>query len=415
MPAHRNNWRVTAALFAVTGIVESFAFGHLTAFTPLYLQQLNVDPAAIPGWTGILASLGFILGIPLLPLWGVWADRYSRKLIIIRSSYAGALMFALLALSTNVWQLAAARLLVGLILGNTGVMLAVQAEITPRDRLGLAIALVAAGSPLGMALGPIFGGFIVQRLGIPALLLIDAALTALVALLLTLLLHEEPRTRRTDVRTDTLLRESLGNIMSTPLVLRLFGLNLVIMLGMSLANPFVPLRIEQLYTGLAAELPLVIGVIISLSGLTMSLSTPLWGRLSDRIGYVPVLRLGAASLGLAMLVQALATTLWVFGASRVAQGLVQGGIDAAVVALVALRTPETQRASILNLSRLPLQLSWFLGPVLGAALAPLGLPLLFGVAAACVLAGWGATLLLRVDEATQPERATPSADLPGGR
>lgn len=412
MPTHRNNWRVTAALFALTGIVESFAFGHLNAFTPLYLQQLNVDPALIPRWTGLLAALGFILGIPLLPLWGVWADRYSRKLIIVRSSVAGALMFTLLALSTDIWQLAASRLLVGLILGNTGVMLAVQAEITPRDRLGAAIALVAAGPPLGMALGPLFGGVIVQRLGIPALLLIDAGLTAAVALLLTLVLREEPRVRRNDTRTDTLLRESLRNVVTTPLVVRLFGLNFLIALGMSLVNPFVSLRIEQLYRGLTSQLPLIIGLIISVTGLAMALSTPLWGRLSDRIGYVPVLRIGAASVGMLLLAQALAQTLWLFSAARVGQGLVQGGIDAALVALVALHTPDERRASILNLSRLPLQFSWFLGPILGAALAPLGLALLFGVAALLVLLGGGVAALLNVAGIAQPEHAASPTDLP---
>jgi MFS family permease len=400
MPDHRNNWRVTAALFALTGIVESFAFGHLNAFTPIYLKQLHVAPDLIPRWTGLLASLGFILGIPLLPFWGVWADRYSRKLIIIRSSYAGALMFALAALSTNVWQLALARSVSGLVLGNTGVMLAVQAEITPRERLGVAIASVTAGNPLGMALGPLFGGFIVKRWGVPTLLLIDAVLTAVVALLLTLLLHEEPRVRRTDARVGALLREALGNIVKTPLVLRLFGLGFIVMLGINVASPFVPLRIAQLYTGESAQVPLIIGAIVSAMGIAMAVSTPLWGHLSDRIGYVPVLRLGVLSVAVMFAVQAFARSLPLFAAGRIGQGLVQGGIDAAIVALIALRTPADRRASVLNLSRLPLQLTWFLGPILGALLSPFGLLAIFGAAALLSFGSFGATWLLERDRSS---------------
>jgi DHA1 family multidrug resistance protein-like MFS transporter len=406
MPNHRNNWRVTVALFALTGIVESFAFGHLNAFTPLYLEQLNVAPDQIPRWTGMLAAFGFILGIPLLPFWGVWADRYSRKLIIVRSSYAGALLFALSALSATVWQLAAARMLSGLVLGNTGVMLAVQADITPRERLGLAIALVTAGSPLGMALGPLFGGYIVQRWGVGMLLMIDAALTAVVALLLTLVLHEEPRVRRTDVSMGALLRESLVNIVRTPLVLRLFALGFVVMLGLSLASPFVPIQIDQLYSGARSRVPLIIGAIVSSMGIAMAVSTPLWGRLSDRIGYVPVLRIGVLSVGLMFVVQSLASSLPLFIAGRIGQGLVQGGIDAAIVALIALRTPVERRAAVLNLSRLPLQLTWFLGPVLGALVSPWGLPAIFGASAALSFGGFGATLLLASRDPAA-ERAVP--------
>ncbi len=59
-------------LFTLAGVVESQAFGHLQAFTPLYLQQLHVPLAQVPTWTGILAALQFVIGLPLLPFWGIW-------------------------------------------------------------------------------------------------------------------------------------------------------------------------------------------------------------------------------------------------------------------------------------------------------------------------------------------------------
>ncbi len=68
---HRNDWRVLLVVFILAGIVESQAFGHLGAFTPLFLQELRVPPATIPTWTGLLSGLGFVIGLPLLPFWGV--------------------------------------------------------------------------------------------------------------------------------------------------------------------------------------------------------------------------------------------------------------------------------------------------------------------------------------------------------
>src|SRR5574338_52052 len=98
---HANNWIVLLLIFTLAGVVESQAFGHLNAFRPLYLQELGVPIANIATWTGILASLAFVIGLPLLPFWGVWADRYSRKLIIVRSAYVEGVMFTVVAFSPN--------------------------------------------------------------------------------------------------------------------------------------------------------------------------------------------------------------------------------------------------------------------------------------------------------------------------
>src|ERR1035437_6045368 len=112
-------WAVIAVLFAATTGVESMSWSQLTAYTPLYLHELHVPADQVPGW---------ILALPLAPFWGVLADRYSRKLIIVRSAAIEALVFGGWALSTSPWMALLFRSLNGFILGNTGVMLAVQAS-----------------------------------------------------------------------------------------------------------------------------------------------------------------------------------------------------------------------------------------------------------------------------------------------
>ena len=148
-------WAVIAVLFAATTCVESLSWTQLSAYTPLYLRELHVPQAQVPGWIAAMSSLGWILALPLAPFWGVFADRYSRKLVIVRSAAIEALIFAGWALATNPWEVLAFRSLNGFVLGNTGVMLAVQASTTPRQRLALAVGIVGAGSPAGRAVGRI--------------------------------------------------------------------------------------------------------------------------------------------------------------------------------------------------------------------------------------------------------------------
>jgi MFS family permease len=380
-PPHRNDWRVLLVLFTLAGVVESQAFGHLQAFTPLFLQQLHVPLAQVPTWTGILAALQFVIGLPLLPFWGIWADRYSRKLIIVRTAYIEGVLFTVAALSPTVWVLAVARLLGGFVFGNTGVMLALLADVTPRKRLGLAVGIASAGFPLGASIGPFFGGLIAQGPGIRTLLFVDACLSAAMGVVLTLVVREERRVAAVTGTVRALLRAALHDILDSPVVVRLFVVYFAASFGISQVVPFIPILLQQLYHGSQARLPSVIGATLTGAGIAMAITTPLWGRLGDLVGRWRVLPIciGAVAIGIAC--EGFAASLAPLQAAIIGVGLFQGGIGTTVIALLALRAPEGRRASILNFSLMPTQLSWLFGPITGAVLARVALRLPFAAAA----------------------------------
>ncbi len=371
------SWVTVLLLFVVAGVVESLVFGHLGAFTPLYLRQLGVHGSDVGRWTGVLAASAFVLGLPLAPFWGVWADRYSRKLIIVRSAYIEALLFLVAALSQGPWHLLAARLLVGLVLGNSGVQMAVQAAITPRARTGFAIGMIAAAPAVGTSVGPAMGGLIIAHGSIRLLLGLDAALTLLVAVAMTLLLREPARSRPTDARVAVLLRRALAGVLQSPLASRLFAALFVALLGAQLTLPYVPLHIQALYHGPAAGLAPAIGWLLTAAGVAGTVATPLWGRLGDRFGHVRVLRLTLLLSALALAAQAAAPTLGLFGGARLAYGAVQVSLSALTFAALAMGVPEEQRASILNLAMFPFYLAAVLAPAAATLLLPLGVPVLF--------------------------------------
>lgn len=380
-PTRANDWRTLLVVFTLAGVIESQAFGHMNAFRPLFLQQLGVPLSQVPFWTGILASLGFVIGLPLLPFWGAWADKYSRKLIIVRSAYVEGALFTIAALSPNVWVLAFSQLLAGFVFGNTGVMLALLADTTPRKRLGLAVGVASAGFPIGSSVGPLVGGWVVQTFGIRPLLFGDAVASALMGLAMTLIVREQRRADAGQTRVGELLRRALNDILSSRLVVGLFALYFLSMFGVSVFQQFLPILLQRLYLGPVKLLPSVIGATLTAAGIGMAITTPLWGRLGDLIGRWRVLPIILAALTLGIAAEGLAPRLFPLQAAVFWIGLFQGGLGATVVALLALLAPEERRASILNFSLLPSQFSWFLGPLLGGALASVALRLPFFVGA----------------------------------
>src|SRR4249919_1649668 len=134
--ARRQDWRILLAILAITSCVEGIGVSQIFAFMPSLLKSMGVPEAERLQFVGIFGALIFVVGMPLVPLWGVWADKYSRKVVIVRSALVEAVVFACVALSREPWQLALSMLLIGFQLGNTGVMLAGIRDVAPVRRIG---------------------------------------------------------------------------------------------------------------------------------------------------------------------------------------------------------------------------------------------------------------------------------------
>jgi MFS family permease len=381
-------WLRPALLLALASFVETLGFGHLGAFTPLYLERFGVPHDAVPLWTGMLTAISFVPGLPLAPLWGVWADRYGRKLIIIRSTIGEGLIFLIFGIAGEAWHLLIARALVGFILGNTGVMYALLSDLTKKNQLASAIAFIGAGSTLGVSVGPFIGGWLVEWIGLDRLYQLDGLACMLVALLLVVGLKEERREPAPTASTLDLLRALPGNLRASPIILPLFGLYFIALLGMNLSSPFVPLLVAEVYHG--DQLPVAIGTQMLAAGLLAAICGPVIGRMGGHYGHSRVLGicLGLAALGMA--IQALASDFLTLLVARSFLGAVGGGLSPLVVSVIALATPPAQRGSVLNLTLYPGNLSFLIGGVGGSLLATMGLRAVF--TASSVILGIAALL-----------------------
>src|SRR5512132_3082607 len=137
----RHGWPTLVAVFWITAMVEGIGVSQVFALLPSQLTSMGVPDADRLQFIGLFSALLFVLGMPLVPLWGVWADKYSRKAVIVRSALVEAVVFTGMALAREPWQVALSLLLIGFQLGNTGVMLAGIRDVAPRARLGTAIAI----------------------------------------------------------------------------------------------------------------------------------------------------------------------------------------------------------------------------------------------------------------------------------
>ena len=114
---------------------------------------------------GILASVTLFIGIFSAPVWGRLADRYGRKMMVLRSCFGIAVFTALRGVSGSVWQLLALRAGMGVVAAYNASTIALVASQTPERRLGYALGWLSSGNLLGRLIGPVIGGGIADITG----------------------------------------------------------------------------------------------------------------------------------------------------------------------------------------------------------------------------------------------------------
>lgn len=369
-----SGWITLLVLFGMASTIEAFTVSHVFRFLPLYLGTVHVPPAEVPAWTGYLNAAFFLFGLPLVPFWGVWSERYGRIPIIARSAFVEMVVFTVLWFAQSRWEAAFGLLLVGFQLGNTGVMLTALRAVTPPGRVGFAISLFGVSPSLGFALGPSVGGWLVDHavLNLHTLFALDAAMSLAAGIILLAFAREGPRPPGPPGSATRLALSALRLALTGRVTLIVFGVFGLAYFALQIANPFLPLLVIRLNGGTVGAAG-QIGIVFGASALLGALLSPLAGAAGDRYGFRPMLAgacvLAAASLG----ALAVSPNLVWLTASAVALGAASATAISMVFALLATAVPEERRATTLNLVLLPIYFSSVAGAVVGSLLVREGL------------------------------------------
>jgi MFS family permease len=388
-PGARQDWRVLVAIFWITSMVEGLGVSQVFAFVPSYLREMGVPEADRLPFVGLFGSLIFVVGAPFVPLWGVWADKYSRKAVIVRSALVEAVVFAGVALSREPWQLAGSMLLIGLQLGNTGVMLAGIRDVVPKARLGTVIAIFGASGPIGFAVGPALGGLLIDGLGwsISGMFWVSCWLSVATAALVWFLSREVRPEVVPAGRVLDLAYGAVRGVLVDRSVRRIFVIYGVAFLANQMTRPYQPVIVEGI-VGTGPGLAAAIGFVVGTAALAGAVAAPLGGVLGDRFGFRPVLIASLVGGGAALLAVTIAPGIETLALSVLAFTAFNGTVGAMVFSLLATTVPAERRSATLNLVYLPLYAAGVVGPATGAAVAAIaGAAGPFWLGAAVFLAG----------------------------
>ncbi|XP_038689030.1 protein ZINC INDUCED FACILITATOR-LIKE 1-like isoform X2 [Tripterygium wilfordii] len=153
-------------LFSISVIVLCTALPVSSLFPFLYFMIRDFGIAKreedIGYYAGYVGS-SFMVGRALTSvLWGVVADHYGRKPVIIMGTMAVVTFNTLFGLSVNCGMAICTRFLLGSFNGLLGPIKAYAIEILREEHQALGLSTVSAAWAVGLIIGPALGGFLAQ-------------------------------------------------------------------------------------------------------------------------------------------------------------------------------------------------------------------------------------------------------------
>jgi DHA1 family multidrug resistance protein-like MFS transporter len=399
------HWRRTLYTVWFTEFIAIVGFNFVIPFIPYYIQELGVtDRRQVALWAGMATSsmsLGFAV---MAPLWGMLADRYGRKPMVMRATFAGAVLMALMTVVTNVQQLVFLRVLQGMFTGTISAATTLVVAVVPKQQSGAAIGSLQTAVYLGTSLGPLLGGIAADSLGYRASFWVTAALLFLSGLLLTFLVRED------FVPADDVARSKQSGwgetaqflFASGGALLAVLAARILLRAGTQILNPVLPLFVQSLLPP-DARVATVTGIIAGASAVGTALGSPLIGRWGDQAGHRRWLIASGLMAALFYLPQAFVPSAGWLALWQLLMGFAIGGTLSTLTALLIQFSPKGREGMVIGLDSSIAGLASAVGPMAGASAAGLGLQAPF-ILSAGVLGVGTLVVVLWVHERAQHAR-----------
>ncbi len=382
-------WKKNLYVLWVGTFIAGMSFSLVSPFLPMLLKQVGVQDN-LETWSGIAFAASFVMSAVMSPIWGALADKYGRKVMIIRSGFGIGLAYILMAFATNPYQILALRMLNGFLSGFIPSSIALVATNTPDEKLGSSLGLLQTGGAFGSIMGPLVGGVMSHYLGIKQTLLLGGMILFAASVVVMFGVKE---LRKPNPKLKTNVLNDLKTAMTNRVLLTMLLTVMLFQSAVMILQPVLPIYIEEIMQG--ADAALATGIIFSLAGVATVIAAPVWGRKGEQWGFRRVLLVGmvgsAALAGFMSLPLALTRNLWVFGGLRFIFGLFLAALMPASNALTARAVDDDFRGRAFGISTSFSQMGAVIGPLLGGYVGGLwNIQVVFLVTAVMLLvtAGW---------------------------
>jgi len=287
---------------------------------------------AAPSMVGFIASSFAYTALLFKVIAGPAIDTFNKKYVLTTALVVMAISFAGYSVSSSTPMLLASRLLQGAGQAFTATCcLALASDSLPSDKLGQGIAYFSLAQAICQAIGPNLGLTLSRVVGYNITFAVGAFIMMVAALAAANVKSKtQPQTRKFKISLDGLVaKEAL-----IPAILAFF----FAMANYNI-NSFLAIFGDEQGCGEH------IGYFFTVYAITLFISRPLVGKLSDKYGFVKVLLPSMLCFAGAFIIISYSSNIWMFLAAAVVSAFGYGACHPAVQALCMKCVPKHRRGA----------------------------------------------------------------------
>ncbi|USG65816.1 MFS transporter [Brevibacillus ruminantium] len=332
-------WTKNFILLAVANFLLFVAFQMLIPTLPLYVTQRGGDQVAV----GLVISIFTVSALLIRPFAGKALDSIGRKPVLL-----GGLLIFFLSVSGYYWMATVALVLMvrfvhGIGWGITTTAFGtIASDLIPARRRGEGMGYFGMFSNLAMALGPMFGLWLVDFKGYGWMFAISAFLTVAALFMTRLVSIKEPDHVSGKANQQATPSPSGAATLASDLVEKkaLFPALLALFFGITYGGivSFITLFGQEVGIG-------QVGLFFLFNAVSLMLIRPFAGQLFDRKGHVWVLIPGALLAGAGLLVLSSITSAVGLAVAAVLFGAGFGAVQPSLQAWTINRVPPHRRGA----------------------------------------------------------------------
>jgi DHA1 family multidrug resistance protein-like MFS transporter len=370
-----------AILIAETLAIAGFALSM--PVIPLFLaEDIGIDdPKTLKMWVGAIQSSSALALAFFAPIWGRLADIYSRRMMLLRAMFGGAVVVSLMVFVRNPLQLLILRTIQGCFTGTIAAATVLTVGIVPASKIALALGLLQTGVAIGNSIGPLAGGLISDFLGHRiAFLSTGLALGSAGFIVLKWVEDEAPRTHRAKGERIRFLPD-IKPILESPTLITLMLTTFIIQAANTTAAPMLPLFLRELaedskYIGSAT------GIVLGVGAASTAAASIVAGQYSAHFGYWKTLFFCLAAGAILTVPQAFVTNMVQLTVFRAMSSFCLGGATPVLSAILAVSTEKDHQGSVYGFNSSVSSAGGALGPIIGSAAAMVSYRMVFLATAA---------------------------------
>ena len=178
-----NAWMKSLALVGLSQFLSAAAFCSAYTFMPFYFKEIGVPADRLSWYVALFTAFGTLSFALAAPVWGVLADKYGRKLMLLRANFVAALLVPIVGFITNVNLILIHRIALGAFTGTVPAAQTLMLGMIPDNKRNFVLGVLTSCFFSGMMVGQFCGGEVVNRLGFMWTFILSGGILAVAGLL----------------------------------------------------------------------------------------------------------------------------------------------------------------------------------------------------------------------------------------